>query len=86
MRKKLNGCKCSAAGCDRKATGWQDDTPYCNKHWLRIYMNGDTKLHGKKIKTKYIKLEKYAEGVTSKGIYKVGNVISRFGSPFFSCS
>ena len=21
----------------------------------------------------------------SKGIYKVGNVISRFGSPFFSC-
>ena len=24
MRKKLNGCKCSVVGCDRKATGWQD--------------------------------------------------------------
>lgn len=68
MRKKLNGCKCSVIGCDRKATGWQDSMPYCNKHWLRIYTNGDVRLHGKKIKTKYIKLEKYAEGVTSKGI------------------
>lgn len=49
MRKKLNGCKCSVAGCDRKATGWQDSMPYCNKHWLRIYTNGDVRLHGKKI-------------------------------------
>lgn len=68
MQKKLNGCKCSVVGCGRKATGWQDGMPYCNKHWLRIYVNGDVRLHGKKPKTKYIKHEKYAEGVTSKGV------------------
>lgn len=68
MQKKLNGRKCSVVGCSRKATGWQDSMPYCNKHWLRIYVNGDTRLHGKKTKTKYIKHKKYAEGVTSKGV------------------
>lgn len=68
MQKKLNGRKCSVVGCGRKATGWQDGMPYCNKHWLRIYLNGDVRLHGKKTKTKYIKHEKYAEGVTSKGV------------------
>lgn len=49
MQKKLNGRKCSVVGCGRKATGWQDGMPYCNKHWLRIYLNGDVRLHGKKI-------------------------------------
>ena len=34
------------ARCDRKATGWQDSMPYCNKHWLRIYTNGDVRLRG----------------------------------------
>lgn len=68
MRRKLNGRMCCVKDCNSKAAGWQNGKPYCNKHWLRIYNNGDTKLHGKRRRTKYIKHKNYAEGITSKGI------------------
>lgn len=34
----------------------------------RLYLHGDTQLHGKKLKTTYIKHDECAEGITSSGI------------------
>lgn len=67
--KRAKDYKCAAPDCQNTATGWFKNRPYCNKHWLRLYLNGDLKLHGKRKKTKYIKHDGYAEGITSSGVH-----------------
>lgn len=66
---KVKDCICAAEGCNRHASSWFDQKPYCNKHWLRLYLNGDLKLRGKKIQTKYARKNGFAEGITSRGIH-----------------
>ena len=69
MSKRINEYKCCVSGCYELATGQHNGKPYCNKHWLRIYRNGDLKIHSRKIETKYIRHKTYAEGITSKGVH-----------------
>lgn len=63
----IKDMECSADGCYRKSISLFNGKPYCNKHWLRLHLNGDLELHGKKIKTKYYLYDDHVEGITSSG-------------------
>lgn len=59
--------KCTVENCLNMSTGYKNNLPYCNKHWLRIHLNGTTHKVGKKIKTKYQVLNSYCLGISSNG-------------------